>query len=443
MAYIVNKRDGTVITTIADGTIDTTATSITLLGKGFNNYGEIVAEALVQMIEHFASGDANGPANAIRGQLWYDINDEKLKVNTSNIAGSPEWNVVGSVIVQGVAPTEDFEVGSLWFDNSTGTLNISEDGSTFTPLATSKVTTNVPGSPVEGNMYYDATTKQLKVFNDALHGGGPGFDVIGPARHTGPTAPTTNVLDGDMWFDSTNKQLYIYDEVNAEFRLVGPNSPGGLFSVSTGFTGILSDTVGSDPIVKVIIDDEVLGIWSAKDIAGPFTVTTGGMDISDFPNLLRGLNLTTALGPASEPTLFGGDATGAFYADLAERYAVDGPVEAGELISMGGEAEITKTSVENDMNIFGVVSTNPGLKLNSAAGNDKTHPYIAMTGRVPCKVIGPVFKGERLVSSHIPGVAKAIDNEDVAANFIAVFGRALETDASSGEKTIEVVVGVK
>ena len=57
MAYIVNRRDGTVIATIADGTLDTKATSITLLGKGFNNYGEIIAEDYVHMIEHFAAVD--------------------------------------------------------------------------------------------------------------------------------------------------------------------------------------------------------------------------------------------------------------------------------------------------------------------------------------------------------------------------------------------------
>lgn len=437
MAYIVNKSDGTVLTTVADGTIDTTASSITLLGKGFNNYGEIVAEDFVHMMEHFATGDPNGPANAIRGQLWFDTSEGKIKVNTSNISGSPDWVSIGSAAVQATEPTSGFGEGSFWYDTVNDVLNISLDGATFTPLKTTSTGPSAPVGAVEGDLFYDTGTKQLKVFNADLHDtASGGFDVVGPARFTGPTAPVTDVLDGDMWFDSTNKQLYVYDQINAEFRLVGPDSPGGINEISTGITNIVGNINNSVPILEITIDDEIIGIWSPKD----FTLSPA---ITGFPTILRGLNLTQELGPSSELTLFNGDATGAFYADLAERYAVDGPVAAGELVSIGGEAEITKTTTENDTNIFGVVSTNPGLRLNAIAGDDKTHPFIAMTGRVPCKVVGSVKKGERLVSSDIPGVAKAIDNNDVAENFVAVFGRALETDTSSGTKTIEVIVGVK
>lgn len=442
MAYIVNKRDGTVIATVADGTIDTASTSITILGKGFNNYGEIIAENFVQMIEHFAAGV--GPDNAIRGQLWFDTTEDRIKVNISNVFNSPTWVTVGAAVVQGTAPTTGFNVGSFWFDTTNDILNISLDGTTFTPLRTTTVGPTEPTGAIEGDLFYDTTTKELKVFNDALHGGGPGFDVVGPARHQA-TAPTTDLKDGDLWWDSSKKQFYAYDEINNEFRLIGPNSPGGIFSVSGGFTGIVSDSTDGVPLILIKIDDEVLGIWSPRDLANPTSPTVGGCDISSFPNLLRGLNLTTATGPSSEPTLFGGDATGAFYADLAERYAVDSPVEAGDLVSIGGEAEITKTTIEADMNIFGVVSTNPGLKLNSAAGIDQTHPYIALTGRVPVKVIGPVEKGQRLVSSNIPGVAMAIPDNLVSEKFVAVFGRALETDTSTDSlyRNIEAIVGVK
>ncbi|KKK52705.1 hypothetical protein LCGC14_3102210, partial [marine sediment metagenome] len=83
MAYIVNKRDGTVVATVADGTIDTTSTSLTLLGKGFNNYGEIVAEDWVHLMEHFSNTTA--PSNELRGQLWHDTTTDKIKVNISNV----------------------------------------------------------------------------------------------------------------------------------------------------------------------------------------------------------------------------------------------------------------------------------------------------------------------------------------------------------------------
>jgi len=434
MAYIVNKSDGSVIATIADGTIDTTSTSLTLLGKGFNNYGEIIAEDFVKMIEHFAS--STEPNNAIRGQIWYDTNDDKLKVNISNIAGSPEWVTIGNIPVQATAPTSGITVGSFWFDTTEQALKISLDGTTFIPLRTISVGTTPPSSPSEGDLFYDTTTKQLKVYNNDLHGSAsPGFDVVGPARYEGPTAPTT-VDDGDEWWDSVNKQLYIYDGINNNFRLIGPNSPGGSSLISTGVTNIIGISNNGTPLLQVVIDNEIIGIWSPKDF-------TPSPAISGFPTLLRGLNLSQNTGPNSEPTLFGGDATGAFYADLAERYAVDGPVMKGELVSIGGEAEITKTTKEYDINVFGVVSTNPGLKLNSAAGNDQTHPYIALTGRVPCKVIGKVKKGARLVSSSFSGVAKAIDDSEISNNFTAIFGRALEDKITSDIEEIEVIVGVK
>ena len=436
MAYIVNKRDGTVLTTVADGTIDTTASSITILGKGFNNYGEIIAEDLIQMIEHFAF--ATAPDNAIRGQLWFDTNDDRIKVNISNIFGSPTWVTVGNVAVQATTPTTSFDVGSFWYDSVNGILNISLDGTTFTPISTTSVGPTEPTSAVEGDLFYDTTTKELKVYNADLHGtASPGFDVVGPARHVGGTPPT-GAEDGDEWWDSTNKQLYAYDEINSEFRLIGPSSPGGTFSVSAGVTNVVGVVNDGTPILQIIIDDEIIGIWSPKDF-------TPSPAISGFPALLRGLNLSQNPGIASEPTLFGGDATGAFYADLAERYAVDGSVEAGDLVSIGGEAEITKTTNKEDINVFGVVSTNPGLKLNSAAGTDQTHPFIALTGRVPVKVIGSVKKGQRLVSSDMSGVAMAIPDSVVSEKFVAVFGRALEANVGSESfiTKIEAIVGVK
>ena len=145
MAYIVNKTDGTVIATIADGTLNTTATSVTLLGKGFNNYGEIVAENWVQMIEHFAA--TTGPVNALRGQLWFDTNgtEERLKLNISPTVGIPNWIDVLGALISPTEPTSGFGEGTFWFDTVTESLSVSTDGATFTSLkAVSTGTTSPP-----------------------------------------------------------------------------------------------------------------------------------------------------------------------------------------------------------------------------------------------------------------------------------------------------------
>jgi hypothetical protein len=125
---------------------------------------------------------------------------------------------------------------------------------------------------------------------------------------------------------------------------------------------------------------------------------------------------------------------------LAERYHADAEYESGTVVKLGGPHEITQTVTSGDTSVFGVISTDPGLILNAGAGNDETHPLIALTGRVPCKVIGSVNKGDRLVSSDIPGVARAYSiNDDV----LAIIGRSLVNKTSTEVELIEIVVGVK
>jgi hypothetical protein len=113
-------------------------------------------------------------------------------------------------------------------------------------------------------------------------------------------------------------------------------------------------------------------------------------------------------------------------------------MEPGDVVKIGGEKEITKTTTANDTEVFGVISTDPAYKMNEDAGDDATHPHVALTGRVPCKVIGAITKGQRLVSSDTDGVAEAAGS---AYTTQAVVGRALESNADEGIKIIEVVVG--
>ena len=88
--------------------------------------------------------------------------------------------------------------------------------------------------------------------------------------------------------------------------------------------------------------------------------------------------------------------------------------------------------------VLHVISTDPGLKLNSSAGDDKTHPYLALRGRVPCKVIGPVAKGDLLVTSDTPGHARSVGGNLTTAG--SVFAKSLTQDMSEGAKVIEVVI---
>ena len=131
---------------------------------------------------------------------------------------------------------------------------------------------------------------------------------------------------------------------------------------------------------------------------------------------------------------FNGTATSAFYADLAEKYESDSNYEAGTVVVFGGEKEITITSESNSPRVAGVISTEPAYMMNSEADGQ----YVALRGRVPCKVVGPVKKGDVLITSSRPGFAEASDQPHfVSASCIV--GKALQNfDGTEG--VIEVVV---
>ena len=132
-----------------------------------------------------------------------------------------------------------------------------------------------------------------------------------------------------------------------------------------------------------------------------------------------------------------GHSVHAHYADLAERYATDVPYLKGTVVVFGGEAEITTTTEARDVSVAGVISTNPAIKLNADAGNSQTHPYVALRGRVPCNFIGPVSKGDLIVTANEPGFAQSVGKENAGRS---VFAKSLETDLTEGKKLIEVVI---
>jgi len=78
MAYTINKTDGTILATVADGQIDDLSTDITLIGKNYSGFGEAFNENLVKLLENFSS--TAQPTSPVRGQIWFDVSDLKLKV---------------------------------------------------------------------------------------------------------------------------------------------------------------------------------------------------------------------------------------------------------------------------------------------------------------------------------------------------------------------------
>ena len=137
-----------------------------------------------------------------------------------------------------------------------------------------------------------------------------------------------------------------------------------------------------------------------------------------------------------------GTATAANYSDVAERFASDTAYTPGTVVALGGAQEITQVNEEASDEVFGVVSSieQAAFKMNGGAGNDATHPYIAMTGRVDVKVIGTVNKGDRLISASVPGYARAATKAECTA--FNVIGRALTSKTEAGQGSVLAAVRV-
>ena len=127
-------------------------------------------------------------------------------------------------------------------------------------------------------------------------------------------------------------------------------------------------------------------------------------------------------------------ATSAQYADLAENYVADADYAPGTVVVFGGEAEITISKDAADERVAGVISTHPAHLMNAG----QPGLPVALRGRVPVLVIGPVFKGDSLVTSSTSGHAQSVGRDRSYAQ--AVFAKAIETNTSPGEKIITAVI---
>ena len=131
-------------------------------------------------------------------------------------------------------------------------------------------------------------------------------------------------------------------------------------------------------------------------------------------------------------------ATSAQYADLAENYEADAEYEPGTVVVFGGDKEVTISNKNHDTAVAGIISTNPSYLMNAGQTGKWVLP-VALTGRVPCRVQGPVSKGAVLVTGDTPGTAMAIKTSKFVPG--CVVGKSLEIINSTDVLTIEVAVG--
>jgi hypothetical protein len=248
------------------------------------------------------------------------------------------------------------------------------------------------------------------------------------------TAPN-NPSEGQLWYDTANSQLMLYD--GSWYPIGAPAGPTRIEYRQRYDTLNVShwtiETIVDDQIVSIIVDDTTA--WTPR--ADEYLEDGITALSTQFPTIQAGINMNT-----TTDYKFRGTATSAEYADLAERYEADEAYEAGTVVRLGGTHEITQTLQTGDTDVFGIVSTAPGFEMNAGAGTDDTHPFVALAGRVPCKVVGQIHKGDRLATSVYPGTARRADPSELD-DYRKIIGRALESKDTDDQGIIEVVVGAK
>ena len=309
--------------------------------------------------------------------------------------------------------------GDLTYNSTTGIVHFDLTEHTTSELPEG---TNLYYTEARADTRVDVLRTDLATSGDAnVH-----FDNI-----SNVPAVTKDVLTGD----NTNATFNLSATPgNADAVIVTMNGvtqmPGSDYSV-TGSTITFTTTPPAGQIILVRhVGYQIVGSVADNDLS----LTGGIMSGSILVNADNQYDLGSTTNQWR--TIYGHEIEATF-ADLAERYASDAPYTVGTVVIYGGEAEITTTTDEMDVSVAGIISGSPALKMNSAAGNSQTHPYVALKGRVPCQVIGPVTKGDLLVTSSIPGFAQSSGKLDYG---IAVLAKALETNLDDGRKMIEVAV---
>jgi len=177
MAYTIVKSDGTVLTTIADGTINTTSTSLGLPGRNYAGYGQALDTNFVHVLENFA--DSTPPANPLRGQLWFNTNDNTLRVCPADGESvASEWLILASTSSTGTTTFGSVTVtGNLVANNATFTNNL-----TAASIDTINISVSGNANIATGNVTSLFTTS-ISTGGEAINGSFEGiWQLVGSSR---------------------------------------------------------------------------------------------------------------------------------------------------------------------------------------------------------------------------------------------------------------------
>lgn len=495
MAYTINKFNGLPFITVEDGTIDTT-TDLKLVGKNYTGYGEAQNENFIWLLENFSGDAEPGspitgqlwydttterirvydgvtwkatagaeiatsnPAGLSEGDLWWDTSTNQLKI----LNADSDWILVGPQR----AGTGNTEMKSIELsETGTGTLYAVvatyigdqivaiQSKDEFIPAT---VQTDVAGW-VASEFAAIKSGITLRSVNSS------GVSVTDPTGETNVywgTASNALKLNGQ---DSTN----FLTETDLSSAPLGVTIKFGDDGYTVGDDDDIVFTIKSSNQPNMQLVSDYLSFSDGADAsiyiftnAAIYPTTNNTKTIGTSTRAWNNVYATTFTGTATQANtlkeqqsgsyriadrtaiadtiacrdsdgdlvarLFEGTATKARYADLAEKYTTGEELAPGTAVAVCSHEDHEVEPANASNFCIGVVSTDPAIMMNSEADGQ----YIALKGRVPVRVKGPVKKGQP-VYAMADGVSTTIATT-------ALVGVALESNSDESEKLVECVL---
>jgi hypothetical protein len=501
MPYQLNRYNRVPLVTVEDGGTDQSTTSLTFVGKNFAGYGGIQNENFLYLLENFANGsqpsnpvsgqiwyDTNSkrlkffdqtltgtdkwrttggsyigttaPTTTLNtGDFWFDELAKQLKV----------WNGTTYTLVgPQSAGANQTNLESLTVKDTLGVshavVKAVADGIVTFLISKDQFTLDSTLNPISGftfinqgitlvNSATGTTDSDYRFWGTASNADKLGNVVAASyvlksnAAFTGaasfPDAGITigNSNDIKIWVDSglgtiqntvsSTLAFKIKDgaTVRNPLKIDGLNViPGITETFSLGTNSYRWNTIYG----KTVYADSFVGAISGTSTNADYLKYGASYISSSSANTPNTIVARDGSGNFAANVITA-TVTQARYADLAEKYESDADYEPGTVVVFGGDNEITTTDVEEDPRVAGVISTNPAYLMNSESNG----LAVALRGKVPCKVVGSVKKGDVLVSSTTPGYARKGNILSPAATII---GKSLENKLDQDPSVIMIVV---
>lgn len=409
-----NIEGGNLIT----GGIVVSAGNIT--GGNLRTGGSILAVTSITGGTLISTGNANVTGNVHGSNVIASAN----AIATGNVIGG-NITTAGQVIATG-----NITGGNLI---TTGLLSTANITVTNTITANSFVSNNgvtATGNVAGGNI----TTAGQVIATGNIDGGNltTGGQVVSIGNITGGNLLSSGLLN--VTGSLTGQGILTINGGGNPNAIVNgaSNAVGNIGSSSKYFNSVYTDAfVGTTATLAG-------NVSATGNVSGGNVISSGLVSTSSITktgsNAVGNIGSSTSYFNTVFASTFAGTSTTALYADLAERYTTDQYYEPGTVLSFGGSAELTLSSIDGDATVAGVVSTQPAYEMNSGLEGEFV-TQLALVGRVPCRVQGPVWPGAMMVSAG-NGRARAERTPAIGT----VIGKALESfDGDQG--TIEIVVG--